>query len=68
MLRILFVVSGHTAQFRINRGEIEASNLPNRPGRYLAHDFHVHYGGSLLSQAVCQMSTLSKASILERHT
>ncbi|KAH3885586.1 hypothetical protein DPMN_009581 [Dreissena polymorpha] len=64
MLRIVFTVSGHTAEFRINRGEIEASNLPNRPGLYIAHDFHVHYGGSILSQAVSQMSTLSQASIL----
>ncbi|XP_052219126.1 carbonic anhydrase 6-like [Dreissena polymorpha] len=65
MIRGSFINNGHTAQFRINRGEIEASNLPNRPGRYLAHDFHVHYGGSLLSQAIHFVLFNSKYGTLE---
>ncbi|KAH3789142.1 carbonic anhydrase 6-like [Dreissena polymorpha] len=37
--------NGHSAEFRFNPGNLAATNLPHRPGFYIAHDLHVHYGG-----------------------
>ncbi|KAH3691125.1 carbonic anhydrase 2-like [Dreissena polymorpha] len=37
--------NGHSAEFLFYPGDLAAYNIPHRYGMYIAHDFHVHYGG-----------------------
>ena len=40
------MIPGHSATFEPDPShKVKMTNIPHRPGNYVLHDFHFHYGG-----------------------